>query len=160
MREVMISVPLIEGELYEDTVKRAQAKYEAQQESKLIADFIKETVSGKINRKVSRYYQILGCTREELIEKLSCQSGECIDHIIPKRAANRIEDVWMLNHISNLQVTSLSENMDKSSSINMEDVERVKSQHIIPEMLTAIVDKYVELIAKPIKYKRVWIEVK
>ena len=78
------------------------------------------------HRKNNHFFEIVGCTADELVEKLKNTwlarygkewTGEpChIDHIVPLSTASTYEDVKNLCHYSNLQLLTPEDNMKKSN---------------------------------------------
>ena len=91
-----------------------------------IRDLIRKSIAAKGFRKNCPTHEILGCSYDELRSHIERQFskgmsweriGEIhIDHIIPMASANSIEDVYRLNHHTNLRPMWSKDNIKKGAS--------------------------------------------
>jgi hypothetical protein len=68
-----------------------------------------------------RLQKIIGCTDTEFLQHLGISSladlaGNHIDHVCPLSCAKTEEEVYKLNHYSNLRILPAAENLAKSDS--------------------------------------------
>jgi len=86
---------------------------------------------------------ILGCSFEELQSHLGEKtSDDHIDHIIPLTWGNTEDEVYILNHYSNLQILTAEENIAKGNRFTrLDNVKKVLSLHPYPERIQEILDR-------------------
>jgi hypothetical protein len=89
-----------------------------------IHDAIKNSIERKGYSKTSRTAEILGCSYEFFIGYIEAQfvkgmtwDNISIDHIKPKKTANTLEEVILLNHYTNLQPLFMEDNIKKGAKL-------------------------------------------
>jgi len=86
---------------------------------------------------------ILGCSFEELQSHLGEKTdNDHTDHIIPLTWAITEEEIYTLNHYSNLQLLPAAENIAKGNRFTrLDNVKKVLSLHPYPEKVQEILDR-------------------
>jgi len=86
---------------------------------------------------------ILGCSFEELQSHLGEKtSNDHTDHIIPLTWGNTEEEIYTLNHYSNLQILTAEENIAKGNRFTrLDNVKKVLALHPYPERVQEILDR-------------------
>lgn len=94
--------------------------------------------------KNSTTQNILGCSYEQLLLWLGDSPSKeyhC-DHVIPQSLARTEEELYLLNHYTNLQLLSADENMAKNNHyIRKYNLDRVLAHHPNPDMLKEIINR-------------------
>ena len=92
-----------------------------------IRNRVRTAIKIKQWKKTTKYYEYIGCSREQLISHLECKftPGMCwnnygkwhIDHIIPISSAKTEDELYKLCHYTNLQPLWAKENLSKGDKI-------------------------------------------
>ena len=108
-----------------------------------IRGLIRSSFKNKGYSKNTKTANILGCSFEELQSHLGEKtSNDHTDHIIPLTWGNTEEEIYTLNHYSNLQILTAEENIAKGNRFTrLDNVKKVLSLHPYPERIQEILDR-------------------
>jgi len=108
-----------------------------------IRNLIRSSFKNQGYSKNTKTANILGCSFEELQSHLGEKTdNDHIDHIIPLAWGNTEEEIYTLNHYSNLQILTAAENIAKGNRFTrLDNVKKVLSLHPYPERIQEILDR-------------------
>ena len=116
-----------------------------------ISNLHKRAKCGK-KRDGNKYHKTLCCTRNEFIDWLYNHASNGfteadnpqIDHVVPRSWADTEEELYALNHFSNIQLLSKEENDKKNTNPPQHhNFQRVLDNHPNPQLIQEIYDRNV-----------------
>ena len=139
------------AKVYVEANKKKRTAYDTERRNTDPLFKLKGDIRNMINKsfkrqgysKKSKTADILGCSFEELESHLGEKtSNDHTDHIIPLTWAITEDEIYTLNHYSNLQLLTAEENIAKGNRFTrLENVEKVLSLHPHPKRIQEILDR-------------------